>query len=154
MCHLLKNAPSMQGTSQWRCIQGEVQDGRQWPQPGPHRLPAREGLQVLSTQSVYLMLGPSREAWRCLVRLRDGTPCATLRQKPFMRRLLRSQGTAPFPVVERGQLHKERRCRKRCTVLALLSKEAVIDSKRVHFHSIGKLQGRAGHARGSVPQMR
>ena len=88
------------------------------------------------------------------MRLRDGMPCATLRQKPFMRRLLRSQGTAPFPVRERGQLHKERRFRKRCTVLALLSKQAFIDSKRVHFYKIGKPQGRAGHARESVPQMR
>lgn len=39
----------VQGPRKWGCIHGQVQDAGQRTQPGPHRVPAREGLQVLSS---------------------------------------------------------------------------------------------------------
>ena len=39
----------VQGSRKWGCIHGQVQDAGQRAQPGAHRVPARDGLQVLSS---------------------------------------------------------------------------------------------------------
>ena len=53
------------------------------------------------------MLGPNRGPCQRLVTKRDRPPSVMLKQEPFTRRMLGSEGTAPLSVREQGQILKQ-----------------------------------------------